>query len=294
MGDPSSRRGTQVFLSYASQDKEFARKIANRIKAHGVRVWLDELELAWGDSIVEKINSAISSSDYIIFLVSPNSVKSEWCRDELTTALARDLTERDVSIMPVLISDLRDSEIPIALKNIKWLDLRKNYERNIDLLVKRITNAPKIDFSYMDAKTFEKLACDLLKNLGFTNIQYQAQVGMWRPDIKAEYLLKDPFGVETSEVWLVETKFYKKERASLRSLYQMMNYFLAFPGRYNKILLITNSQLTSAAKDWLFWTFQKEHRVQIRVIEGPELKNLLLGFPRLIQEYFAATQKEGD
>jgi hypothetical protein len=39
-----------VFLSYASQDAEAARKICESLRAAGVEVWFDQSELVGGDA----------------------------------------------------------------------------------------------------------------------------------------------------------------------------------------------------------------------------------------------------
>ena len=39
-----------VFLSYASQDAEAARKICEALRAAGVEVWFDQSELRGGDA----------------------------------------------------------------------------------------------------------------------------------------------------------------------------------------------------------------------------------------------------
>ncbi|MEM2970982.1 MAG: TIR domain-containing protein [Candidatus Bathyarchaeia archaeon] len=278
-----STNRTRVFLSYASSDREIAMKIANYLKDYGFRVWFDLWELSLGDSIISRIEKAISSSDYFIILVSPSSVKSKWVQRELTVAL-HELIERDVIIIPILISDVSENEIPIALRGIQWLDLRKDFEGKINPLVKQIADA-RIDFSCLNGRKFEELVGELLKNLGFTNIRYETRVGASVVDIVAEYRQKDPFGVETTEIWLVETKFYKNERANLQSLHQLMRCFANLPEKY-KVLLVTNSQLTSTAKNWLE-NIQDKHRFQMRVIEGPELKRLLLNYPDIVQRYFA-------
>lgn len=41
--------GKAVFLSYASQDAEAARRIADAMRAFGVEVWFDQSELRGGD-----------------------------------------------------------------------------------------------------------------------------------------------------------------------------------------------------------------------------------------------------
>jgi len=287
--DESTDVRPRIFLSYASQDRELARKIADHLKNYDFYVWYDLWELKPGDSITQKIEEAISTSNYLIILLSPSSIRSEWVRRELIMAQS-ELTARDVTIIPILISDVNENEIPIELRSIQWLDLRKDPEKKIGVVTKQITNSSRIDFSHFDGRKFERLTSDLLKKLGFTNIQYETQVRGLRADIIAEYQQKDPFGVETREVWIVEIKFYKSEKADLRSLYQLMQYVVELPERY-KVLLITNSQLTSTAKEWLK-NAQDLQRFRIRVIEGPELKNLLIRYPELVQEYFPAVTGE--
>ena len=44
-----------VFLSHSSKDKRVVRELAERLKADGLRVWLDAWEIKPGDSIPAKI-----------------------------------------------------------------------------------------------------------------------------------------------------------------------------------------------------------------------------------------------
>src|SRR3954465_9724499 len=49
-----------VFLSYASQDSEAARRIADALRAAGVEVWFDQNELVGGDAWDAKIRKQIA------------------------------------------------------------------------------------------------------------------------------------------------------------------------------------------------------------------------------------------
>ena len=51
MSEPSRA----VFLSYASQDTQAARRICNALSAAGVEVWFDQSELRGGDAWDHKI-----------------------------------------------------------------------------------------------------------------------------------------------------------------------------------------------------------------------------------------------
>ena len=48
-----------VFLSYASQDAEAAKRIADALRAAGVEVWFDQSELVGGDAWDQKIKKGM-------------------------------------------------------------------------------------------------------------------------------------------------------------------------------------------------------------------------------------------
>ena len=70
----------QVFISYSSVDKIIAKKISNNLKNKGISVWLDESEIRVGESIPEKIEEGINSSDVLCLLISKNSISSNWVK----------------------------------------------------------------------------------------------------------------------------------------------------------------------------------------------------------------------
>jgi hypothetical protein len=61
----------------------------------------------------------------------------------------------------------------------------------------------------------------------------------------------------------------------------------------SKGLLVTNGQLTSAARDWLA-SAEAQSRIEIRVIEGTELKRLLLQHKELVNKYFVKKMEGQD
>lgn len=76
----------QLFLSHSSKDNEFVEKLRQSLKADGYNVWYDDWEIRVGDSIIQKINDGISESDFLIIVLSKNSVNSKWVREELNSA----------------------------------------------------------------------------------------------------------------------------------------------------------------------------------------------------------------
>ncbi len=103
-----------VFLSHNSRDKAFARKLASMLEDNGVNVWIDEAELKVGDSLIQKIGSAIEETDFVAVVLSPNSVDSTWVKKELAIAMERELSERKVTVLPIL---KEPCDIPPFLKD---------------------------------------------------------------------------------------------------------------------------------------------------------------------------------
>ncbi len=108
-----------VFLSHNYKDKAFARKLAAMLSENGVKVWIDEAELKVGDSLTQKIGSAIESTDFLAVVLSHSSVNSPWVQKELALAMQKELAERRVTVLPIL---KEACEIPPFLKDKLYAD----------------------------------------------------------------------------------------------------------------------------------------------------------------------------
>jgi hypothetical protein len=280
MNDVETKRPARVFLSYASSDKPSARFIADALRQSGVSTWLDEWEIRVGDSFVQRIEAAAKSSDYILLLLSPAAVDSEWVQTEINFALSRELKERAIRLVPVLVADC---EIPPVLRDRTWLDMRgNNREIGIRRLVEQLSAVPAIRFTDLTPEIFERLVGDLLVELGFS-VQAHGRSG---PDLgfdfTAVYKSYDPFGVEKTDTWLVEVKLYSNSRVSITVLRQVVG-LLATSREAAMSLVVTSGNITSEARRFLAGS---GYGNRVRVIEGPELTNLIARYPALIERYF--------
>lgn len=133
-GQPEGR-GPSAFISYSSQDKEFAEKLATDLKNQELGVWFDKWEIKVGDSLIEKIGHAIRQKDYLIVILSPHSVASEWVKKELNEAMQREIAEKRVVVLPVLYWTC---ELPPFLRDKKYADFTKSYEQGFNELVEGI------------------------------------------------------------------------------------------------------------------------------------------------------------
>lgn len=85
-----------VFLSYARQDVDTARRFAEAFQASGFSVWWDDA-LRSGETFDETIERALSEAKSVVVLWSPTSVASRWVRAEATQA------DRNRMLLPVMI-----------------------------------------------------------------------------------------------------------------------------------------------------------------------------------------------
>ncbi len=277
----NSKQRPQVFVSYASADSAAAKTIVEGLRSRNLNVWLDADELRPGNRWTESIRTAISANAYFLLLLSKHSVHSAWMPHEVE-ALLKELQSRDVTFLPVL---LEDCDIPSSLAMYQWFDMRSGVEENLEKLADALRSTQKIDFEKLSPKSFEQLVVDLLQKLGFVNLQSEIQQRDSGFDAVVEFRQKDPFGAETREVYVVETKLYRHSRADLQALRQLAGYAKSDP-KINKALLVTNGNLTSVALDWVN-DAPKVTGVPIRVIDGTELKRLLLQNTDLVSKYFS-------
>src|SRR5207249_735691 len=102
-----------VFISYSHADSAFVDCLAGNLFRSKAPVWVDRWELNVGDSLIRRVEEALSKASAIVFVLSKASVASEWCCKELSAGLIRELDEKHVLVLPAL---LEDCEIPLFLR----------------------------------------------------------------------------------------------------------------------------------------------------------------------------------
>src|SRR6478609_5006846 len=108
-----SESGKAVFLSYASQDAEAAKRIADALRAAGVEVWFDQSELVGGDAWDAKIRGQISSCVLFVPIISANTqarregyFRIEW---KLAAQRTHAMSDDTAFLLPVVIDDTNDA-----------------------------------------------------------------------------------------------------------------------------------------------------------------------------------------
>lgn len=124
----------KIFVSYARVDKPYCIRIVETLHAH--EIWYDQ-RLYAGQHWWKEIMRRLDWCDVFIYLLSPDSVNSIYCRKELE--VARQL-ERD--IIPVLIN--AETVIPEDLQEFHYVDMTGTLTvENVTMLLNSILLAER-------------------------------------------------------------------------------------------------------------------------------------------------------
>jgi TIR domain len=122
-----------AFVSYSHKDKDFVNIVANLLESKRFKVWYDDFSILPGETIIEKLAQGVRSSRCFMVVLSPDAVKSKWCKSELAMAIDLALganSKWKVKILPVLYKKCR---VPIYLRPYKYADLQdSNFQKGID------------------------------------------------------------------------------------------------------------------------------------------------------------------
>jgi len=89
------------FIGYSNSNQECARRIHADLQNQGVRCWFAPEDLKWGTEIQIGIDAAIRKQDRLLLVLSQQSVASDWVKQEVETALAREREEKRLVLFPI-------------------------------------------------------------------------------------------------------------------------------------------------------------------------------------------------
>jgi hypothetical protein len=117
-----------VFLSHNHADKPRVRRLAQRLKAAGVRVWLDDWVIQAGDIIALKVDEGLEQSRVLLLCISPAALASGWVALERSTAVHRDPANAGRRFIPLLPGDC---DLPDTLRRYKVCGLPRRIRRDV-------------------------------------------------------------------------------------------------------------------------------------------------------------------
>ena len=117
---------TEVFISYAHQDREVAAALATKLASRGYSVWWDH-ELVGGAQFRDVIVSQLRQAKHVLVIWSLQSVGSKWVIDEAEEAQVLG------KLIPIKTRGLPVSLIPFGFRQAQTVELD-----NFDTIVRAI------------------------------------------------------------------------------------------------------------------------------------------------------------
>lgn len=123
-----------VFISYSRRDSEFVRRVHEALKARGHDTWVDWEGIPPSDRWMATIRAAIDNAEAFLFVISPDSVTSGVCNEEIEHAV-----HRNKRLIPILYRE-PEVEVPGALAEINYVLAREkeDFKTAMDTLVEAI------------------------------------------------------------------------------------------------------------------------------------------------------------
>ena len=142
-----------LFLSHASEDKDWCEMLAERLRTEGVRVWFDGWELKPGDNLNARIDDGLEQSRKIVAVWTTNYFRDDkvWTLAESYAKQNNDVLARERPLIPLLREDCK---IKPLFHQLIHIDFRNDddFENQSRAFAARLTKlGVKVDALFFDA-----------------------------------------------------------------------------------------------------------------------------------------------
>ena len=264
-----------IFLSYASQDADAARRICEALRAAGLEVWFDQSELRGGDAWDASIRKQIKECALFIPIISANTNAREegYFRREWNLAVNRmlDMAEHKSFLLPVILDGVSEpaAVVPDKFRERQWSRLFSDDEitafamRAAKLLVESGTsgiNAPKaapaLEFSKTTAPPAEPDDTPSIAVLPFVNMSRDEE-NEYFADGLAEELLNVIAKIRGLRVAARTSSFsFKGKSVDIQTIAAKLNVGTVLEGSVRKAgnRIRVTAQLINAADGYHLWS----------------------------------------
>jgi hypothetical protein len=141
-----------IFISYSRKDLDLAQEIVDALSQEQLEIWIDWKSIPKGEDWEQEIYLGIEGADAFLFLISPDSVKSEMCNNEILHAI-----RNNKRILPILIRDTKMGEFLEAtareeIHRLNWIFCRKDRD-DFTRAMQNIQETIRIDYEWLKFHT---------------------------------------------------------------------------------------------------------------------------------------------
>ena len=176
LGNPTM---TDVFISYSRKDQAFVKILNQALTESKYEAWVDWKNIPLTADWWEEIKSGIEAADTFIFVISPDSIGSKVCGQEIDHAV-----EHNKRLVPIVRQEGFDMEqVRPALRKTNWLFFKD--DNDFDAAFQSLVKTLNTDLSHV--KTHTRLLVRTLE---------------WEKKQRCDDFLLRGSDLETAEQWL--------------------------------------------------------------------------------------------
>ena len=129
-----------VFVSYSRSDSELVNQLVERLRERGKDVWVDVEGIRDAEVFPAALRRAVEGSDGFVFVISPDSVASPFCEQEVDHAV-----ELNKRIVPLAFRSVPDDRVPEGIRVRNWIPVG---DGSFDSGVERLVQALDTDLDW--------------------------------------------------------------------------------------------------------------------------------------------------
>ena len=130
---------TDVFISYSRKDTEFVRRLHAALAEQKRDIWVDWEDIPATADWWAEVQAGIEAANSFVFVISPDSVMSDICRNEVEHAVSN-----NKRMVPIMFRDISDPALkPVthaAINSHNWIFFRDEaaFDQSFQLLLKAL------------------------------------------------------------------------------------------------------------------------------------------------------------
>ena len=145
-----------VFVSHSSAQKPLVRAMVQQWRQLGLSVFFDEDTIQPGEDLITALNRACERSRHTVLMITPEAIASNWVDEEITGIGYLSAAKKQRRLIPVLLENVSEAEIPLNVRKLVRTDLtdsttrRDQYHRLLESL--GITAKPLPDLPLLETQ----------------------------------------------------------------------------------------------------------------------------------------------
>src|SRR5687767_12656444 len=134
----------RIFVSYSRKNIDFCRRLTAILQERELDFWVDWEGIPPTVDWMQEIQKAIEEADTFIFIISPDSILSKVCKEELALAV-----KNGKRLIPVVASEIKWDEVPPELSHLNYIFFRESDD--FDGSLTKLLTAIDTDYAWVQA-----------------------------------------------------------------------------------------------------------------------------------------------